>query len=245
MKFSSNGGEILANFKIGVCCRFAAYALCIANVYAARASQTPDIQPQPSHVRAQTKSSRPPLKDPTIANTMDAKRTQRILYPSNAASKPPTVTLKNGILTVKADNSDLSQILTDVADVSGMVIIGSVKSTRVFGIYGPRNPRDVLTDLLTGSGYNFIMLGVTHEGAPRQLMLTLKNANSTDVTDPRRTVTAVDHSEDSDVNAPEQEHLGPGAIVHVPPAPAQDVEERTNQNLQRLQKMHDQVIQPQ
>jgi hypothetical protein len=88
------------------------------------------------------------------------------------------VSLKNGRLTIQANNSDLTQILRDVAHVSGMTIDGINKSARVFGQYGPGDPSDVLTDLLAGSGYNFVIVGDRADGAPRELLLTAKNSNA-------------------------------------------------------------------
>jgi hypothetical protein len=41
----------------------------------------------------------------------------------------------------------------------------------------PRNPCEILTELLEGLGYNIIMVGTTRERAPRELMLT-SNADS-------------------------------------------------------------------
>jgi hypothetical protein len=245
MKFLGIGDEILAYCKLRICSRFAACALCLANVYCARASQTPSIPPNSYHVHAQTKSSRQGRKDTAVTNTTDPNQTQSITTSSITASRQAAVTLKDGILTIKANNSDLGEILKQVANVSGMIISGPIKSARVFGIYGPRNPCDVLTDLLTGSGYNFIMLGVTHEGAPRELLLTLQNGDSEHITASSRNVAAVDPSDNSDINAPDQDHLGPGAIVHVPPVPPQDPQERVQQKLQRLEKMRDQLNRPQ
>jgi hypothetical protein len=245
MKFFYIGDEIPAYYRLRGCCRFAACALCLANVYCARAAQTPATTPTTSHVRAQTKSSHPPQKDAAVANLRDANQTPSLPSKSNTGSGPAAITLKDGILTIEANNSDLSDILKDVARVSGMIINGPIKSARVFGIYGPRNPRDVLTLLLTGSGYNFLMIGVTPEGAPRELQLTLQNGDSTRATASGQAAAAVDTSENSDMNAREQDHVGPGAIIHVPPPPPQDSEERAQQKLQRLQKMHDQHNPPQ
>jgi hypothetical protein len=161
---------------------------------------------------------------------------------ANLNAKPAIVTLKDGILKVEANNSELSQILKEIADVSGMVIDGSVRSVRVFGVYGPSKSRDVLTDLLTGLGYNFMMVGATHEGTPRQLELTVRSVGGVPTPAPTLVVVA-DHRENSDGSAHDEEHLGPGAVAHVPPAPPEDPRERAAQHLQRQQQMHDQMVQ--
>jgi hypothetical protein len=86
--------------------------------------------------------------------------------------RPAAISLRDGKLTVEANNSDLTQILQNLADISGMTIEGLNQGPRVFGIYGPGNSRDVLTALLVGSGYNFIMVGGEASGTPRKLLLT-------------------------------------------------------------------------
>jgi hypothetical protein len=236
-----NSRELLTYLTRPACYCFAVFALLISAIHPALLSQTSEIRSAASHPRVRTKISRPPLKGPEAADRMEADRQHN----DHISSKPATVTLKGGILTVEADNSDLSQILQDVAKVSGMTVEGSIKNARVFGNYGPRNPSDVIRELLTGSGYNFIMLGVTNEGTPRQLLLSLKSGDSLGVTVPPQNPTAVTQSEGSDANPDTQEKLGPGAIINVPPAPPEDPEERTRQNLQRLEQMRDPRNQPQ
>jgi hypothetical protein len=56
-----------------------------------------------------------------------------------------------------------------------MTIDGLNQDQRVFGSYGPGNPRDVLTSLLDGAGYNVLMVGETQKGAPRELILTARS----------------------------------------------------------------------
>ncbi len=90
--------------------------------------------------------------------------------------QPATVSLVSGQLTIQADNSSLSAILHQVSAAGGMKVeglrTGGSPGERVFGSYGPGAPRDVLSELLNGSGYNVIMLGETPSGAPRELTLT-------------------------------------------------------------------------
>src|SRR5579872_4699669 len=83
-------------------------------------------------------------------------------------AQPPKVTLQDGQLTVHAENSDLETILGDVAQLSGMRIEGLDTSAHVFGVYGPANPREVITELLDGLGYNFMLVGGTEDGAPQE-----------------------------------------------------------------------------
>ena len=153
--------------------------------------------------------------------------------PSPAATaQPAQITLKNGLLTVAANNSDLSQILTEIANRSGMTVEGPIRSIRVFGIYGPATSSSVLTDLLTGLGYNFMMIGATQNGPPRELQLTLRSNNTAPIPTPTPATLAPSHPD----TAPEQEPPGPGAVTTVPPQP-QNQQDRVQQNLQRLEQM--------
>ena len=83
---------------------------------------------------------------------------------------PARVTLLNGQLTVTAQNSDLPQILSEIARVTGMSVTGLNGGPRVFGVYGPADARTVLTTLLAASGYNFLLVG--GDAVPRELVLT-------------------------------------------------------------------------
>ena len=162
---------------------------------------------------------------------------------SDTAAKPPTVVLKEGKLTITTDNSDLTRILFDVSKLSGMNVDGNVKSIRVFGVYGPGNPGDVLTDLLAGAGYNFIMVGKLSDGAPRALLLSEKSGGGASPAGSRSMAAA--SSNDDDKSAPDEEPPGPGAIPLVPPTGSQDPQERMQQNLQRLQQQREQMQQQQ
>ncbi len=161
-----------------------------------------------------------------------------------ASTNPPTpaqIVFNNGTLLVQAYNSDLDQILTGVAQASGMVITGRATNTRVYGIYGPRDPTDVLTELLVGAGVNIMMVGRTQLGAPRELLLTAKGAGPS----PPRASTAgaiskqIESGVTSDRNLSLPDGLGPGALPPGPPPPPQNQDERREQNLRRLQQMQD------
>ena len=89
---------------------------------------------------------------------------------------PATVTANNHELTVKAENSSLSQILHQVSSATGMKLDGLGGDERVFGSFGPAAPREVITALLDGTSYNVMMVGDLPNGAPRQLLLTRKSS---------------------------------------------------------------------
>jgi hypothetical protein len=147
--------------------------------------------------------------------------------PVPPAVQPAAVTLNAGTLTIEANNSALSQILQDVSRQSGMIIQGTVKDVRVFGTYGPRNPQDILTQLLAGLGYNIVMVGTSRQGAPRELMLTSR----LDGPSPSPPVKAPENTVGVD--------LGPGAVAHAPPPPPDHPHGRARPNHQNRGHMHE------
>jgi len=95
-------------------------------------------------------------------------------------AKPADVAVTPGSLSIKADNSSLSQILQEISKSTGMKVDGLGQDERIFGTYGPGDPREVLLSLLEGSGYNVLMVG-EDKGAPRQLSLSQRAAASSSV----------------------------------------------------------------
>jgi hypothetical protein len=79
-------------------------------------------------------------------------------------------------LRIDAANSSLAQILHDVSTATGTQVEGFATDQRVFGSYGPGEARDVLAQLLQGSGYNLLMIGDQGQGTPRQILLSSRNA---------------------------------------------------------------------
>lgn len=91
-------------------------------------------------------------------------------------AEPATVTLTSGELSIKANNSSLAEILNQIANAGGMNVdglqTGGYADQRIFGSYGPGQPREVLSQLLDGCGFNVIMLGRTPAGTPKTLSLS-------------------------------------------------------------------------
>ena len=202
-------------------------------------SQTRRNEALPKNAKPMGQPQQLPLVRKQTDETKSESRTLRM------ASPPARITFQEGLLTVHSQGGDLTDILRDVASLSGMLIDGSVQSSHVYGDYGPASPLNVLTDLLSGSGYNFMMVGTTNDGAPRELLLSQRSGEpsqspAAQVRQPKR---EMDHvPEDSG------EQLGPGAIPNMPPPPSEDPQVRMQQNLQKLTHMHEhqtQTNQPQ
>jgi hypothetical protein len=88
---------------------------------------------------------------------------------------PASVTWDSLGLRIDAANSSLAQILQDVATATGAKVVGFNADQRVFGIFGPGPARDVLSQLLHGSGYNVVLIGDQGQGTPRQIMLSSRH----------------------------------------------------------------------
>ena len=98
-------------------------------------------------------------------------------WPINDRPVPATVSWNREDLRIDAANSSLQQILADVATATGSTVEGLTKDERVFGRFGPAAARDVLAQLLQGSGYNIVMVGDQGQGVPRELILSARNTN--------------------------------------------------------------------
>ena len=113
-----------------------------------------------------------PKPSPDVAQKPAAPTTPQV--PVSLASQPPvaaTVTFQNGELTIKASNSELLQILQAITAQTGMKVQGTPGNHRIFGVYGPGKPNDVISSLLSGFDFNYLLVGMAHNGAPQKLIL--------------------------------------------------------------------------
>lgn len=219
--------------------RYAAWIACIGCMFSGSSGHAFELRTQDSQGQSVSmRNIRTGKKHSTKTPQTNASRGKQLsMSPTSEPSKPAIVVFKNGNLTIEANNSDLKQILSNIADISGMKINGTLESTPVYGVYGPQNPGDVLTELLADSGYNVLMVGRTQDGAPRELVLTRRNGAASLPGTSR--VSDTESPVDSELHAPDPYLPGPGAIVNVPPAPPQNTEERVQKTLQRLTRMHE------
>lgn len=93
-------------------------------------------------------------------------------WPVNNPPQPASVVLNSHGLSIQADNSSLKQILNDVSAVTGAKVQGLSTDERIFGSYGPGQVRDVLSQLLDGSGYNVMIIGGQDRTAPLRIVLS-------------------------------------------------------------------------
>ena len=140
-------------------------------------------------------------------------------------AKHADITVTPRAMTIKADNSTLSQILHDISGTTGMKVDGLGKDERVFGTYGPGDPHEVLLSLLEGSGYNVMMVGQTASGAPRQLTLTQRATSPSAAAGSAQVQRNQEEEEpDADPDVPQSvpEPQQPQLINQPPPPPSQE-----------------------
>ncbi len=97
-------------------------------------------------------------------------------WPANENPADASVTWDSRGLLITAQNSSLKQILDEVSAATGAKVEGLGADQRIFGAYGPGKAREVLSQLLDGTGYNVLMIGDQGEGTPRQIVLTTRNS---------------------------------------------------------------------
>lgn len=99
----------------------------------------------------------PPLPPPAEAPPLLA---PPLPAPAQTPPRAPIVAYQNDQLTILADNATLSSILQMVGERTGARLALPVGADeRVFGRWGPGPAREVLSALLNGSRFNYVMLG--------------------------------------------------------------------------------------
>jgi len=137
-------------------------------------------QTLPSSSSAQTTPSKSSLGIAPPSSPAPASPTETAPSLLSLPAEPAKVSLTSDKLIIEANNSTLAEILYQISQAGGMKIQGldggRNADQRVFGTYGPGAPRDVLSELLNGSGYNVLMLGEMPSGVPRKLALSARPA---------------------------------------------------------------------
>lgn len=102
------------------------------------------------------------------------------LRPEQMPATPPQVTFQHGLLTITAENSTLGDILRAVRNqTSAAVDVPANATERVAGSFGPGPARDVLSSLLNGSHFNYVLLGsATNPDALEHVILTVKSGTT-------------------------------------------------------------------
>jgi hypothetical protein len=137
-------------------------------------------------------------------------------WPANEKPVVAKVTWDSHGLRIEAANSSLSQILEDVATATGTQVQGFEKDERIFGIFGPGPAREVLSQLLLGSGYNVVMVGDLGVGTPREIQLSFRR-HETAKAAPNNAPASDDDADSEDQPQPVgRPGFGPGGQPNLP-----------------------------
>lgn len=115
-----------------------------------------------------------------VLSAQTAVTTPKVTYGTpvtGMSERPALVIYTDGRLEVRAHNSNLNQILDEIARRTGMRITGNAQQEHIFGRYGPGEPTKILVSLLEGSGSNMV-LRVSAAGVPTELILTPRPGDS-------------------------------------------------------------------
>jgi hypothetical protein len=181
------------------------------------------------HKRPAPASAKSPESQTVLPATAPAPETPA--WPANAKPDPATVTWDSHGLRIEASNSSLAQILEDMSTATGTKVEGFDSDQRIFGVYGPGPARDVLSELLQGSGYNVVLVGEQGQGTPREIVLSARHAgNRTTAANP-----APANASDEDVDTEEAPEPPPGRPA-IPSGMAPGGPARTPQQAEEMQR---------
>jgi|GEM_PF-1934570 len=157
-------------------------------------------------------------------------------WPANDPPAAATVVYDSRGLFIAASNSSLAQILKDVSTDTGAKVEGLGIDQRIFGTYGPGSTREVLYQLLDGSGYNILMVGDRGQGTPRRIVLSAQGGGAAQKT-ANNAPTPPSH-EDTDVEQPAPEPeveqpLPPATNNAGPPVPIRTPQQMMQEALER------------
>jgi hypothetical protein len=101
-------------------------------------------------------------------------------------ASPPQVSFQGGQLTISAQNSTLGDILKAVrAQTNASIDLPGNAPDRVVGHFGPGPARDVLTSLLNGSHFNYLLLGSPTDPSALDRVILIAKSGSTAESNPQ------------------------------------------------------------
>lgn len=224
-----------------------AVALAAMPGYAQPTAQQPSpTAPVHAHRQAHPAKHSTPAQAPAPDTAQAAAQPEPPPTPKWPAFDQPTqasVVWDSHGLEISAANSSLTQILKDVSTATGVEIQGVNADQRVFGVFGPGSARDVLSQVLQGSGYNVIMVGDQGQGVPRELLLSARQSRTQQAA-VRNTPTSSDsmNNNNDDDDTPDDQPMPiqqeappihPGYQPGVPPRSPQQILQEMQQRQQQ------------
>lgn len=246
--------------RCGFHCRERAILLAAVALLAALAIPRPIIAQKSTEQEKALRSHKPAT---TTKSTPDAPQAAPAVpeqpkppdWPANDKPADAKVAWNSKGLRIDAANSSLQQIMKDVATATGAKISGLGADQRVFGSFGPGPARDVISQLLDGSGYNVLLIGDQGQGTPRQIVLS-RQPNGPAPAAANNPSSANDDSGSADVEEPpppqppppqpqQPQQNAPNGSGMQPRTPQQILQEMQQRQLQIQQQQQQQRPNPQ
>jgi hypothetical protein len=123
------------------------------------------------------------------------------------------VDFADGMLTIHAANATLSEILFQIQKKTGaeIAIPAGTEQDRVAADFGPGSPSEVLSQLLNGSGLNFVVVG--SESDPKKLRSVLLSRKGPELPEMPQPYSAPPVAQNMNTEAPNQWTVAPGPEV--------------------------------
>jgi len=124
-------------------------------------------------------------------------------------SKPLDVSFRDGLLTIRANKANLSEVLFAVQQRTGaeVAIVAGAEQEQVVGDIGPAPAPEVLASLLNGSKFNYLIVSAAND--PRQLQQVILTPKPAGPMPPP----PAHHDDDDDDVGPPQPMLPPMQIA--------------------------------
>ena len=157
-------------------------------------------------------STKSPAARPSSAKTTPSARVAAVAAMQQVPVNGVSVEFTDGQLTVHANNATLSEVLFQIQKKTGaeIAIPSGTEQDRVAADFGPGTPSEVLSQLLNGSGLNFVVVGT--ESNPRILRsVLLSRTNPETPSLGQAYMPAI--AENTQAEAPDQPIVAPGPEV--------------------------------
>lgn len=183
--------------------------------------------------KATVQLATPPVAQTALPSTASAEP-PKPNWPALAKPNEPHVVWDSKGLAIDADNASLEKILEAVSTATGASVEGFDQDRRIFGHFGPGRARDVLMELLAGSGYNVVLSGDQGEGTPRNIELSVEGKAGA----PRDKAARPDADDDDDLD--DDQSVQPQQVL---PPPPQRIPPQVQEQMQRRIMQHPAPIQ--
>jgi hypothetical protein len=243
VKFFNAGRSSLRMFS-------AALMLCLGLSMAIPCAQADDS----GHVQGEHSQKKTAKKQPAPLPPLPSGPTGPVpqLPLDSTSPVPPQVTYKDGLLTIVAPNSTLGDILRAVREQTKAEIEVPIANDRVVTRLGPGPVQQVMSDLLNGSRFNYVLMGsadnpdaltrVVLVAKPKADMPAAAAQQQAANQPPHAGVTVDPDSQQTDDDSADNSNDQP-AEPEPQPAPAQDDQQGGKTPQQMLQEMQQRQLQ--